>query len=143
MLSGKALAGVLAVIFVLAFVVPPSAATWLQRRRIARAWTDVDVIADRLSTCATDQRSQSETADRAFVTGPGNVPDVPSGDRWMQNVPIVDEVCGLRLRPDPWANRYLIGPSWVVSAGPNGILETPFPTPDVAALSADDIGKRH
>jgi prepilin-type N-terminal cleavage/methylation domain-containing protein len=65
------------------------------------------------------------------------------------------------LQSDPWGNRYLIniglidtspgvltatGPKaavWVLSAGPNGIVDTPFSQPVTsAALVGDDIGIR-
>lgn len=65
------------------------------------------------------------------------------------------------LQSDPWGNRYLVnigmidtspgvqtttGPKaavWVLSAGPNGIVETPFAGPVTsAALVGDDIGIR-
>jgi hypothetical protein len=45
---------------------------------------------------------------------------------------------------DPWRNAYLVnlgarGAVWIVSAGPNGVLETPF---ESTALAGDDIGAR-
>ncbi len=61
---------------------------------------------------------------------------------------------------DPWNNRYMVNvgaadPSrepqatggdnavWVISAGPNGIIETPFVQPGTSAkLSGDDVGSR-
>lgn len=65
------------------------------------------------------------------------------------------------LQSDPWGNRYLVniglidtspgvltvaGPKaavWVLSAGPNGIVDTPFNQPVTsAALVGDDIGIR-
>lgn len=65
------------------------------------------------------------------------------------------------LQSDPWGNRYLVnigmidtapgvqtasGPKaavWVLSAGPNGTVETPFSRPVTnAALAGDDIGIR-
>jgi len=58
---------------------------------------------------------------------------------------------------DPWGNRYLViigaaggqvespgvpGAASVISAGPNGVLETPYQTGGVATLPGDDIGVR-
>jgi type II secretory pathway pseudopilin PulG len=62
---------------------------------------------------------------------------------------------------DPWNNRYMVNigaagssqgpqatgginsPVWVISAGPNGIIETPFTQPGTSArLGGDDIGRR-
>jgi type II secretory pathway pseudopilin PulG len=60
-----------------------------------------------------------------------------------------------RLLPDPWGNRFLVnigagaeagtppGAVWVLSAGPNGIVETPFLQPAAhARLGGDDVGVR-
>jgi hypothetical protein len=126
----KALVPALAAIFVLALVVPPMAATWEHRRRIALASSDAGAIAERLSACARDPR---------VATGPGNLPTTPAGHSTIQNVTVRGEVCGLALRPDPWGNGYLIGPTWVLSAGANGIVETPWPPPPGAAATGDDV----
>jgi hypothetical protein len=132
-MSGRTLVAALGVIFVLALVLPPAAATWEHRRRIARAWSEAAEIADRLGACARDSR---------VTTGPGNLPTTPDHAS-IQNVTVRGEVCGRALRPDPWGNGYLIGPAWVVSAGPNGIMETPFPpSPGVAAVGDDVVRSR-
>ena len=57
--------------------------------------------------------------------------------------------------PDPWNNRYMVNVGatdatggrenavFAISAGPNGIIETPFTQPLApASLSGDDIGQR-
>ena len=131
-MSVKTLVAALGVIFVLALVVPPAAATWEHRRRIARASSEAAAIADRLRACAPDPR---------VATGPGNLPTTP-GDGSIQNVTVRGEVCGHALRPDPWGNGYLIGPAWVLSAGANGILETPFPPSAGVAAGGDDVLSR-
>ena len=141
-LSPKALVAALAAIFVLALVVPPSAATWVHRRRIARAWSEVGIIADRLSACAGAVQPREAAADWTVATGPGNLPATRSGERALLNAAIRGEICGWPLHPDPWGNRYMIGPAWVMSAGPNGILETPLPPPVAAQVAGDDVGKR-
>ena len=64
------------------------------------------------------------------------------------------------LRSDPWGNRYLVNIGvlqtseadeastepralWVLSAGPNGLVETPYTASALSAvLSGDDIGAR-
>ena len=66
----------------------------------------------------------------------------------------------LPLRSDPWGNRYLVNTGalqtsepedastdlralWVLSAGPNGLVETPYAAPAVSAVvGGDDIGAR-
>lgn len=129
MMSVKTLVAALGVIFVLALVVPPAGATWEHRRRIARASNEAAAIADRLSAC---------TREGGVATGPGNLPATPGGGS-IQNVTVRGEVCGWPLRPDPWGNGYLIGPAWVLSAGANGILETPFPPSPGVAAAGDDV----
>jgi hypothetical protein len=127
-MSVKTLVAALGVIFVLVLV-PPAAATWEHSRRIARASSDAAAIADRLPACPRDPR---------VTTGPGNLPTTP-GDGSIQNVTVRGEVCGYTLRPDPWGNGYLIGPSWVLSAGANGIVETPFPPSAGVTAVGDDV----
>jgi hypothetical protein len=58
------------------------------------------------------------------------------------------------LGEDPWGNQYVVNvgklqpgqnrQAWVISAGPNGTIDTPFDatTTDAAALGGDDIGAR-
>ena len=127
-MSVKTLVAALGVIFVLALV-PPAAATWEHSRRMARASSEAASIADRLSACARDPR---------VTTGPGNLPTTP-GDGSIQDVTVRGEVCGHTLRPDPWGNGYLIGPTWVLSAGANGIVETPFPPLAGGTAVGDDV----
>jgi hypothetical protein len=129
-MSLKVLVPSLAAIVLLALVVPPMAATWEHRRRIALASSDAAAIAERLRTCARDPR---------MATGPGNLPATPAGHNTIQNVTVRDEVCGLTLHPDPWGNGYLIGPAWVLSAGANGIVETLFPPPPGVPAAGDDV----
>jgi len=129
-MSVKALVPALAAILVLALVVPPAAATWEHRRRIARAWSDIRAIAERSSRCARHDR---------VATGPGHMPTTAAGHRAVENVTVQTEVCGLPLQPDPWGNGYLIGPAWVLSAGANGIVETPFPPTADAVAGGDDL----
>ena len=64
------------------------------------------------------------------------------------------------LRSDPWGNRYLVNMGvlqageadeastepralWVLSAGPNGLIETVYAAPALSAVvGGDDIGAR-
>ena len=42
---------------------------------------------------------------------------------------------------DPWGNRYLVSTAWVISAGPNGVLETPCVAAGRdARMVGDDVG---
>lgn len=134
-MSVKALVSALSAIVVLALVVPPAAATWVHHRRIARASSEAGAIADRLRACAAGPLPAALVA-----TGPGNLPVLPAGRGSIQNISVRGEVCGLALVPDPWGNSYLLGPGWVLSAGPNGILETPLP-PVGGSVGGDDVGR--
>ena len=55
------------------------------------------------------------------------------------------------VSPDPWGNAYLVNADgfaitdrevWIISAGPNGVMETPVPNLAGAVLVGDDIGLR-
>jgi hypothetical protein len=56
---------------------------------------------------------------------------------------------GQQLAPDPWGNGYAVNLAagfssepavlWVLSAGPNGIIETPFLS-ETTTTAGDDIG---
>ncbi len=101
-----------------------------------------------------------------LIVGPGNLPRQGDGTEWISGkTGSLVERLGQRLRPgvgsDPWGNRYTVNvrgfddrsmPSapagtgaaiWVLSAGPNGIIETPFTQrADRARLGGDDVGAR-
>lgn len=55
------------------------------------------------------------------------------------------------VSPDPWGNAYLVNADgfaisdrevWIISAGPNGLMDTPVPNLAGAILVGDDIGLR-
>lgn len=54
------------------------------------------------------------------------------------------------VSPDPWGKMYIcnivdmagvVNPVWIISAGPNGVVDTPV-DPNQTALGGDDIGLR-
>jgi succinoglycan biosynthesis protein ExoA len=157
-LTGVQLGVALSVIFLLSVVLPWSMASALHRDRLARGRREVDAIAAALH--AAGAARQVEFQPDAILVGPGAYPEIPPGSDWRQVTAIGASAAhlDLPLAPDPWGNHYLIYPSpaeaagaprragmarWVLSAGPNGIVETPFrQTPDRAALGGDDIGVR-
>jgi hypothetical protein len=143
-ISGGALAMSLMVICVLAaspFVVAHTVAD--RRIAVARA---------RASQIAAALRDVSRAADRGAVVlvGIGNLPRFDSVPDWPINSSaqisqIVPEHSAAGSITDPWRNAYLVnlgarGAIWVLSAGPNGILETPYES--AATLRGDDIGAR-
>ena len=107
------------------------------------------------------------------LAGVGNVPMLPPNSPWagrsedLAHMPDENGGAaaagrqGLEGTTDPWGNRYMVNVGalsglphndatarvgravWVLSAGPNGIVETPFDQPaDRAKLAGDDIGFR-
>jgi len=117
----------------------------------------VGAIAAALRVAGAGRQAGYETD--AILVGPGATPQIPQGSDWRQVTAISASAAHLDLpiAPDPWGNHYLIYPSpaeqdkahrpaiarWVLTAGPNGIVDTPFrQAPDAAALGGDDIGVR-
>lgn len=160
-MSGRKLAAALALIALLAFVLPPIAAHQVHQGRIDRAREAVV----RLATAF-----KSETAaaladvvgppgrEPVVLAGPGAGPEFAPGLGWPASRVLSLSAVALRLstrpegappaatgvQPDPWGNQYLVvigvGSArsvTILSAGPNGTVETPFG----AALSprGDDI----
>ena len=155
-LTGVQLAVALSVIFLLSIGMPWSLATSLHRDRIARASAQVSALAAALQAGAANQTGFQPDA---VLVGPGANPEIPPGSDWHQVTSIGASGAHLDLPigPDPWGNRYFIYPPpagtaaphragiarWVLSAGPNGIVDTPFrQAPERAALGGDDIGVR-
>ena len=135
-ISARALA--IALVAIALFAAAPFViANVVSERRVVTARAQASAIAAALQETAT----QADAA--AILVGPGNMPafDVDAG--WPpagRKGPPYD----FEIPADPWRNAYVVnigapGTVWVVSAGPNGILETPFETGE---LQGDDIGSR-
>jgi hypothetical protein len=140
------------VLLALAFVVPACLAIRLQHGRLMRAERDVRAIAeafDRSKSDRTDLVRRAQTFD--VLVGPGTVPraDDAVALRWRNGR--TDTLAA--PTPDPWGHRYGINIGalsdshddaaavWVLSAGPDGIIETPFlERGREARLRGDDIG---
>jgi hypothetical protein len=154
-LTGVQLIVALSAILAFSVIVPWTVASRVNRGRIARAEAEVRAIAASLRTADTGPRGGY--APDAVLVGPGASPEIPPDSDWRNVIAIsaAGAHLDLLLRADPWGNHYLIypwpgepGPAsgprptrWVLSAGPNGILETPFRQgAEHAALSGDDIG---
>ena len=145
-MSGRKLAAALAAIAVLAFVLPPLAANQVHARRIDRCKQAVARLAAALEPFA------GQYDRHAYVYfGRGAAPAVTPDLNWPDSAAL--PLAGLIQRlgpsgsnaaagagvtmddePDPWGNHYLVvisgsgpkGAVTVLSAGPNGMLETPF-----------------
>jgi hypothetical protein len=162
----------LGVILLLVLVVPLSFATAVIRARIARAENDVRRIAQRVEACgpAAAWSTWSGMGRAGVLGGAGQLPIVGAKSRWAGRLEDLARVLNANGRaesleagaqeiaPDPWGHRYLVnvgaidrsaaadssaGALWVLSAGPDGIIQTPFDQagPD-ATLRGDDIGVR-
>jgi hypothetical protein len=135
------LTAVLGVIAALASV-PFAAATMVSELRIERAVGQTSAIAALL------RRSGSTTHTGAhLLIGSGDLPRFDSASEWLAgpSAPLGGALRTDDTPPpstDPWRNSYLVnvgarGTVWVLSAGPNGVVDTPF---ENAAIVGDDIG---
>jgi hypothetical protein len=156
-ISGPQLAGALIAIVVATAVLPPGAAWLLNARRITQTQTRAGSAAEYL-------RAHPERVAGATITvacGPGRLPQlVPAtasaraaarslashGD-WILGATLAPELFGEGMPTDAWGRCFLLnvraqgsaGPAWLLSAGPNGLIETPM---GALALGGDDIGAR-
>jgi len=130
-------ASTLAGILLLALVLPYWAVSTLHARRLAKADGDLARIAAELSG----------TRDRPgeILVGAGDRPRA-ADPRWEATsaAPLMSD--GARTHPDPWGNAYIAivngdgQPSWVLSAGPDGILQTSASGAGIASPQGDDRG---
>jgi hypothetical protein len=134
----------LAVIAVLAIAVPYAAVRSLHQHRLASADADLQRLAP-----AVRQRIDTAPAVNVLL-GPGRVPRT-TDSRWHtgSTYPLPSALDGVAVTADPWGNGFVVNvgvrdtPSavWLLSAGPDGTLQTPFDGSTTAPLG-DDIGRR-
>lgn len=153
MTGGRVLA-TLIVIFLATTVAPPTAAWAVNRHRLGRAAADVAAIAERLRVAEGGPRNGVPLG--GVLLGPGRMPatDTPAANRWgMAPRGSLAAAVGANVPVpiDPWGNCYIsnveagaVGSPttvWVLSAGPNGVVDTPFlssaPNP-----AGDDVAVR-
>jgi hypothetical protein len=104
-------------------VLPPAAAWWLNSRRVAA--TEGRVAAAAIGAAAMDQGR--------VVCGPGRLPIINATDA------VIDAGDASGREADAWGQCLLVGHGWVLSAGANGVVETPL---DATTTYGDDIGAR-
>ena len=149
MTGRRAAALILACLF--ATVVGPPLFAWtVNQRRVTIAQNDASAIVALLRTNESALHRFGDTVD--VLCGPGLVPRAASGaERWIAGprAPL-SALLGERNVPmDPWGNCYAINlvgirsdasaSVWVVSAGPNGIIETAFAANAPVTSLANDI----
>lgn len=150
--SGRGLTAALAIIALLAFVLPSVLASRLQQSRLSRARQQVSILAQTLAGAGLDQlTAKFKTDDIGVLSGAGD-PIVRANDsKWLtaRLAPLASYVTlsTEAVDPDPWLRAIVInvgawhtgGTVWVLSAGPDGIVETPFTLPSGSGAVGDDI----
>jgi type II secretory pathway pseudopilin PulG len=132
-------AGALGVIVVLALVLPYLAVRTLHQRRTDRAGQQLQSIAADVSARLGSNPSATPVGTQVLA-GTGLRPIVID-DVWNTAPAFPLGRVINDIGPDPWGNAYLVnvadrGRMWVISAGPDGILQTPFVS--AGAPIADD-----
>ena len=140
-ISGKQLLGALGVVVLATAVLPPVAAWWLNARRI-------DETAARARMMASGLQVEGSAG---VVCGPGQLPDPPVEartsvhDAWVVTAVLNPALVGDGAPTDAWGRCFVFdadalargATAWLLSAGPNGAIETPRGAPQ---LAGDDIG---
>ena len=140
-ITGKQLLGALGVVVLATAVLPPAAAWWLNARRIDETAARARVMASGLQL----------DGGVGVVCGPGQLPDPPVAawtsvhDSWVATAVLNLALVGDSAPTDAWGRCFVFDAdapargetAWLLSAGPNGAIETPRGAP---ALLGDDIG---
>lgn len=115
-------------------VLPPGAAWWLNSWRVA-------VTEDRVAAAAV---GATATGQGGVVCGPGRLPDIKAAGagavhgEWLAAA-VIDAGDSSGREADAWGQCLLVGHGWVLSAGANGVIETPL---DSTTTLGDDLGVR-
>jgi hypothetical protein len=152
--TGRRVVATLGFILLATAVLPPAAAWGVNRSRVRLATVEVARIAETLRHVEPDLHDVARGAQ--VLCGPGRLPlaPTPAAERWvtMPRAALVAVVGdGQALSADPWGNCYVVNLAaiaagepaivWVLSAGPNGVIDTPFVTAS-ETLAGDDVGIR-
>lgn len=155
--SGTQLVVALAAILFATGLLPPATAWTLNRTRVAQTQERVRAATERLRAGGDD--ISGLTAAAGIVCGPGRLPDRepqtisartgvhPAHAAWLRGARMAPDLFGAGMPTDAWGRCFLLnadgwasgGPVWLLSAGPNGLIDTP---PNALALGGDDIGGR-
>ena len=157
-LTGSQLFAALAAILVATAVLPPAAAWTLNQSRIAQTEARARAAVSRLRTESGDMAVLAQGG--GIVCGPGRIPNrepatasarsgasYPAHAAWLRDARGAPQLFGAGMPTDAWGRCFLVNadafasgsPVWLLSAGPNGLIDTP---PNALALGGDDIGDR-
>ena len=157
-ISGAQLVAALAAILFATAVLPPAAAWSLNQSRVLQTQERVRAATGRLRVGG--EATPGLGAGAGIVCGPGRLPDwlpatihlragasAPAHAAWLRGARVAPELFGPGMPTDAWGRCFLLnaegwasgGPVWLLSAGPNGLFDTP---PNALALGGDDIGDR-
>jgi hypothetical protein len=154
-MTGRRVLATLGCILLATAVLPPGAAWWVNRSRVRLASDEVTAVAETLRHAESQLHDMARNAD--VLCGPGRVPLAPALDaRPWTTAPraALSGVLAVRrsVSADPFGNCYVVNLAaiaasepaalWVLSAGPNGIIETPFLARPDRSLGGDDVGAR-
>ena len=128
-------------IAVLAIVLPYVAISALHARRLEAANQALAELAARMPS------AERIPEGAAMLVGPGSPPR-SNDPRWTTGP---SAPFGVTLTADPWGNAYVLNAAaaptgaavWLLSAGPDGIIDTPFVQPAANATTlGDDLAHR-
>lgn len=152
-MSGRRVLATLGLIVLATAVLPPMAAFAVNRSRVRLATTEVQTLAQALGGAEPALLEVARGAD--VLCGAGRMPSarLPDAQRWV-TAARAGWGGGADRRglppPDPWGNCYVANLAalnapgmvvWVLSAGPDGIIDTPFVGPS-ALPAGDDVRMR-
>ena len=143
----------LALILLATAVVPPLGAYAVNRSRVRAATRVVSNLAEVLRADQSRLVEMARDGDAACGSGRMPLARLPGARQWV-TAPRANFARGnsdpTPLAADPWGNCYLVNLAeamandkavWVLSAGPDGIVDTPFSS-QLARPVGDDVGIR-
>ena len=150
-MSGAQLTVALVAIIVATAVIPPAAAWSLNTARVSQTSRRAIDAVERLGKTANDIAGFSTGT--GVVCGPGRPPARraatahPAHVAWLRELRAAPELFGAGMPTDAWGRCFVMnigdwasgGPIWILSAGPNGLIETPT---NALVAGGDDIGGR-
>ncbi len=143
-MSTSRVLALLAAIAILAIAVPYGAVRSLHQRRLSLADAELDALAPAAVRILPGAPAVN------VLLGPGRVPKT-TDNHWLEGptYPLQSALDGISVTADPWGNAYVINLGvarrqsilWLMSAGPDGTLQTPFDGSTGSPLG-DDVGRR-